>query len=128
MLQQILPFIAVAPPLVYGLISLYCARDFFSRRESDKQCLPPVTILKPVKGVDADSFKNFASFCVQDYPVYQIVFAVASPEDPVVPVIKSLIDRYPQVDIDFVADERIYGSNYKVCNLINAFPGRSTTS
>jgi ceramide glucosyltransferase len=81
-----------------------------------------VTILKPVKGMDADSFENFASFCVQDYPLYQLVFAVASPDDPVVPVIKNLIDRYPQVDMELVADKRIYGPNYKVCNLMNAFP------
>ncbi|HET6418797.1 MAG TPA: bacteriohopanetetrol glucosamine biosynthesis glycosyltransferase HpnI [Geobacteraceae bacterium] len=122
MLQQILPFIIIAPPALYGLISLYCARDFFSRRESGNACLPPVTILKPVKGTDAESFKNFASFCTQDYPLYQIVFAAASPDDPVISVIKNLIERYPGVDIELVVDGRIYGANYKVCNLINAFP------
>ncbi len=122
MLQQLLPFIIVAPPLLYGLFSLYCARDFFSRRESGSPCLPPVSILKPVKGMDAESLLNFASFCIQDYPLYQIIFAVASSDDPVVPVIRNLVERYPQVDIDLVVDERIYGSNYKVCNLMNAFP------
>lgn len=122
MLLQILPFIIIAPPLLYGLVSLHCAHDFFSRGEKGCPYKPPVTILKPVKGMDADSFANFASFCEQDYPEFQIVFAVASSTDPVVPVIRNLIDNFPTVDIDLVVDERVYGTNYKVCNLINAFP------
>src|SRR5512135_3603180 len=107
MIEHILPFAVVTPPLLYGLISLYCARDFFSRGEKGSSCQPPVTILKPVKGMDAESFANFASFCEQDYPEFQIVFAVASASDPAVPVIKSLIDKFPTVDIDLVVDERV---------------------
>jgi ceramide glucosyltransferase len=122
MFLNILPFLMVAPPLVYGLISLYCARNFFSRGTSGHTFKPPVTIFKPVKGMDADSFANFASFCLQEYPRFQIVFAVASPDDPVISVIESLISQYPEVDMELVVDARIYGSNYKVCNLINAFP------
>jgi len=122
MFQHILPFLIVAPPFFYGLISLYCARGFFSGRTSDASFLPPVTILKPVKGVDRESFANFASFCEQDHPRFQIVFAVASPRDPAVAVIESLISKYPDVDIELVVDDRVYGYNYKVCNLINAFP------
>ena len=122
MIEHILPFAVVTPPLLYGLVSLHCAHDFFSRGEKGCPYKPPVTILKPVKGMDAESFANFASFCEQDYPEFQIVFAVASASDPAVPVIKSLIDKFPTVDIDLVVDERVYGSNYKVCNLMNAFP------
>jgi ceramide glucosyltransferase len=83
--------------------------------------VPPVTILKPVKGMDAASFENFASFCRQDYPLFQIVFAAASAEDPAIPVIRQLIAAFPSVDIDLVVDGRIHGPNYKVCNLINAW-------
>jgi ceramide glucosyltransferase len=121
MFFEILPFIIVAPPLLYGLISLYCAMNFLSRKKSPAEYLPPVTILKPVKGMDAESFANFSSFCEQDYPLYQIVFAVASGDDPAIPVINDIIRRYPEVDIDLVVDGRIYGANYKVCNLINAY-------
>ena len=122
MLHDILPFVIIAPPLIYALISIFCARDFFSRSTDAGSHLPPITILKPVKGLDAESFANFASFCSQDYPLYQIVFAVASTDDPVIPVIRELIGRFPDVDIELVIDDRIYGANYKVCNLINAFP------
>jgi ceramide glucosyltransferase len=122
MFLDVLPFIIIAPPLLYGLFSLYCAGNFFSRRICDHTFQPPVTILKPVKGMDADSLANFASFCMQEYPLFQIIFAVASPHDPVIPVINSLVGLYPEADIELVVDERTYGSNYKVCNLINAFP------
>jgi ceramide glucosyltransferase len=122
MLYDLMPFFCIAPALCYGLITLLCAQRFFSRPVKENGYYPPVSILKPVKGVDAESFKNFSSFCEQDYPLCQIVFAVASSEDPVVPVIQRLIEAYPGVDIELVVDGRIYGPNYKVCNLINAFP------
>jgi ceramide glucosyltransferase len=122
MFYDFIPFLCIAPALCYGLITLLCAQRFFSRPVKESGYYPPVSILKPVKGVDAESFENFSSFCEQDYPLYQIVFAVASSEDPVVPVIQQLIGAYPGVDIELVVDGRIYGPNYKVCNLINAFP------
>lgn len=122
MIRAVLPFIVILPPLAYGLISLWCARGFFTRKKTAHAFAPPVTILKPVKGMDAESYENFASFCRQDYPGYQIVFACASPDDPAIPVIKRVRADFPAADIDLVVDGRIYGPNYKVCNLINAWP------
>jgi ceramide glucosyltransferase len=122
MLRTIIPFLAILPPLIYGLLSLLCARRFFGRPPAAVPFTPPVTVLKPVKGMDSDSFANFASFCCQDYPCFQLIFAVAAADDPVVPVISRLMAEFPDVDIDLVVDGRVYGPNYKVCNLINAFP------
>ena len=126
MLRTLLPFIIVLPATIYSLISLACARRFFS-------CTAPatapvatnsgVTILKPVKGMDAGSYDNFASFCHQEYAgLVQILFAVASPDDPVIPVIRRLIADFPQHDISLLVNPSIHGPNYKVSNLINAFP------
>ncbi len=120
--KNVLPFLIVAPPLVYGLITLWSASRYFGRHKATATDLPPVTILKPVKGKDADSFANFASFCCQQYPCFQIVFAVASVEDQALPVIRQLMARFPDSDIDLVIDDRVHGPNYKVCNLMNAFP------
>ncbi|HEX2769806.1 MAG TPA: bacteriohopanetetrol glucosamine biosynthesis glycosyltransferase HpnI [Geobacteraceae bacterium] len=119
---MILPFLFIAPPLAYALISLWCARAFFCHKKSTADHTPPVTIIKPVKGMDADSYDNFASFCCQDYPEFQIIFAVASPADPAIPVIEKLRIDFPAIDMDLVVDGRIYGPNYKICNLINAWP------
>ncbi len=121
--KNALPFLCVAPPVVYALITLWCASRYFGRRKATVITdLPPVTILKPVKGRDTDSFANFASFCSQKYPCVQIVFAVASAEDPALPVIQQLMERFPDSDIELVIDDRVYGPNYKVCNLMNAYP------
>jgi ceramide glucosyltransferase len=123
MLLSLLPFVIVAPPLAYALISLWCGWQFFARRELEHGYSPPVTIFKPVKGVDAGSFDNFASFCRQHYPApWQLLFAVASAEDPVIAVIERLQQEFPERDIELVVDGRLHGPNYKVCNLINAYP------
>jgi ceramide glucosyltransferase len=120
--SEILPYLVVAPSLAYSLGSLWCCARYFDRKKRVADHYPPVTILKPVKGLDADSPANFATFCCQDYPEFQLVFAVASADDPVVPVIRELMARFPAVDIELVIDGRTYGPNYKVCNLINSWP------
>lgn len=120
MLPEIIPFLVTVPALAYAALTLYCGRSFFAKKPATSGFTPPVSILKPVKGVDGDSFENFASFCRQDYPEYQIVFAVASPADPVIPVIERVIAAFPAVDISLVVDGEIHGANYKVCNLMHA--------
>lgn len=123
MLRTLLPFIAILPALAYTLISLACARRFFSEATPQTDSFPAITILKPVKGMDAGSYANFASFCRQDYPgAVQMLFALASPDDPVIPVIRQLMDDFPDRDISLVVNPAIHGPNYKVSNLINAFP------
>lgn len=144
MLLTHLTFIVILPALVYSLISLACARTYFKGQgakgkglETRDQRLgtetnlsqnqlaecPSVSILKPVKGIDAESYDNFATFCTQDYPgEVQLVFAVASESDPVVDVIRKLMDDFPVHDIALVINPAIHGPNYKVSNLINAYP------
>ncbi|WP_145017412.1 bacteriohopanetetrol glucosamine biosynthesis glycosyltransferase HpnI [Geobacter argillaceus] len=122
MLRSMLPFIVILPSLAYGLISLFCARSFFGGRPLAADHTPPVTVIKPVKGMDAESFENFASFCRQEYPEFQLLFAVAAADDPAVAVIRRLIEAFSMVDIELVINPAIHGPNYKVCNLMNAWP------
>jgi len=79
-----------------------------------------VTILKPLHGDETGLFENLVSFCDQDYagPV-QIVFGVASPDDPAVYVVEQLRATFPGKAIALVVDARVAGSNPKVSNLIN---------
>jgi ceramide glucosyltransferase len=140
MLRNILPFIVVLPSLAYSLISLICAVKYFKKGQphpppnlpleggginSTKLALMPlgVSILKPVKGMDEDSYDNFASFCCQQYVgKVQLIFAAASPDDPAIPVIHQLITDFPEHNISLVVNPALHGPNYKVSNLINAFP------
>ncbi|KAA0891694.1 bacteriohopanetetrol glucosamine biosynthesis glycosyltransferase HpnI [Oryzomonas rubra] len=123
MLRSLLPFIVVLPSLAYSLIALVCARRFFSVPPPRSPEAPAVTILKPVKGMDAGSYENFASFCRQEYagPV-QLLFAAASADDPVIPVIHRLREEFGGNRVALVINPAIHGPNYKVSNLINAFP------
>lgn len=127
-LFKILPFIVILPALLYSLISLICATKYFRRfaKPAVAVSYPAVSILKPVKGMDAGSYDNFASFCRQKYPgELQLIFAAASQDDPVIPVIQQLISDFPLHDITLAVNPAVHGPNYKVANLINAFPKAS---
>jgi len=82
---------------------------------------PPVTLFKPVCGLDFELEKNLRSFCEQDYECYQVIFAVHAPDDPAVEVVERIIASLPDRDITLIVDPRIHGPNLKVSNLINAF-------
>jgi ceramide glucosyltransferase len=81
---------------------------------------PPVTILKPLCGVDKGTYTNLASFCQQNYPQYQIIFGVRSSTDPSIEVVEKLIQQFPEIDISLVVKDHILGANLKISNLANA--------
>jgi ceramide glucosyltransferase len=126
MLRSLLPFIVVLPSLAFSLISLSCAVNYFKDQEpvpEHPHLSPGVSILKPVKGMDEDSYDNFASFCCQEYAGnVQIIFAAASPDDPVIGVIRQLMADFTNHDISLIINPALHGPNQKVSNLINAFP------
>ena len=62
-------------------------------------CSPPVSILKPLKGLDDNLFDNLSSFCLQDYPEYEILFCLQDFNDPAYKVAKKVQDKYPDTII-----------------------------
>src|SRR5271165_7600466 len=92
-----------AIPFIYYGIALFSGWRFFARRaspsDSQSEFLPPISILKPVRGLDPDCYENFASFCRQDYPEYEIVFCVGDEADPVLPLIHQVKADYPETEI-----------------------------
>ncbi|MGD0566958.1 MAG: glycosyltransferase [Candidatus Sulfotelmatobacter sp.] len=63
----------------------------------DDARLPPVSVLKPVHGLEARLKENIESFFRQDYPDYEILFAADEADDPALVVVREVCARYPQV-------------------------------
>jgi len=113
---------AVAAVVYYG-IALWAgwlwSRDRRRQRALGLEYTPPVTILIPVRGTDHGAYENFASFCRQDYPDYQLIFGARDEADPAVGVIKRLKADFPSQRIDLVVSPAEIGHNAKVSNLQN---------
>jgi len=105
----------------YVLLAIRRVSGFQPQRQASGTFRPPVTILKPVCGLDDGLYENIRSFCVQDYPQYQVIFGVRDAIDPAVPVVRRLMNELPLIDISLVIDETIVGPNLKVSNLGNTY-------
>lgn len=111
-------------PLFYYLVGIYSAWRFFrvAHRRAHESNLAggealPVSVLKPIRGLDPDAYENFASFCRQDYPVFEVLFAVNDAEDPAAPVVQKLIADFPNKPIRLIVVVDRLGANTKVSNL-----------
>lgn len=110
--------LAIAP-FAYYVVAILAALRFF-RRERAKALpdfVPPVSVLKPVHGVDFASLENFASFCKQDYPEYEILFCVNEMSDPAVGVVQKVMTEFPERRIRILSGAPRLGANRKVNNL-----------
>src|ERR1700720_3919442 len=89
-----------ALPFFYYLLALYSSWRFFrgahKKRVGARPFTPPVSNLKPIRGLDPDAYENFASFCRQDYPEYELIFCVGDREDPALPMIDRLKREFPE--------------------------------
>ena len=113
--------------LFYAGLSVWSARKwYFDRTAAPPDWTPAVSILKPVRGVDAEAWENFRSFCLQDYPIgqMQILFGALDPDDPALDLARRLQTEFPQHDIDIVvgSPDAARGNNRKVCNLLSMQP------
>jgi len=112
-------------PLVYYLLTIWASSAYFkgTRRPVTNKFFerPPVSILKPVRGLDREAYENFASFCLLDYSEYEILFCVNSADDPAVPVIEKLQRDFPERDIRLLIGAPHLGASGKVnklCRLV----------
>jgi ceramide glucosyltransferase len=114
--------------LGYYILCLYSAARFLGRRKAagqgsrPTQSLPPVSILKPLKGTDPEMYQSFRSHCLQDYPEYEIIFGVSDAHDPAIEFAERLQAEFSQVPIRLVLCEKVLGTNIKVSNLAQMLP------
>jgi ceramide glucosyltransferase len=115
---------------IYYLVCLWSAAVFLRERKAGEGTrsapslslslslsLPPVSILKPLKGTDPDIYESFRSHCLQDYPEYEIVFGVSDPDDPAIASVQQLQQEFPDRTIRLVISPDRLGANVKVSNL-----------
>ncbi len=119
-IRAALMLVALAP-FAYYVIAIVAARRFFGRRPASgtlpTDFTPPISILKPIYGLDRETYENYASFCSQDYPEFEILFCVSDEQDPAVPVIRKLIHDFRARSIRLLVGSEPLGASDKVNKL-----------
>lgn len=82
--------------------------------------LPPISLLKPLKGNEERLADNLRSFFTQDYPELEIIFSTTSFDDPALAVARAVAAEHPRVPVRFVLSNEVWGLNPKVANLEGA--------
>ncbi len=78
---------------------------------------PPVSVLKPLKGVDDALESNLETLFQQDYPHFELLFGIEGDSDPAIPLVRKLMARYPNVQSRLVLHNGGKGFNPKIANL-----------
>jgi ceramide glucosyltransferase len=83
--------------LVYSVLQMVGAMRYLAMRPAEGQSAEPISILKPLSGLDLDLESNLRTFFEQDYPAFEILFAVRTTADPAAEVVTRLQRDYPKV-------------------------------
>ncbi|MGH6988919.1 MAG: bacteriohopanetetrol glucosamine biosynthesis glycosyltransferase HpnI [Stellaceae bacterium] len=106
----------------YLVASAIAVRRFVRRAVPAAAGEPPVTILKPLCGIEPDLYENLRGYCLQRYPDWQVVFGVQNPRDPAIALVERLRAEFPDRDIALVVEKGAAGGNRKVANLASMLP------
>jgi len=105
--------------LVYQILALICLARFFGspslpRVESPS---PGITVFKPLKGLEAATRECLISFLTQDYHPYEVLFGVAHPQDPVLPLLRELQQAFSHREMEILICPQALGLNPKISTL-----------
>ena len=123
MLEHIILIVAVAGLLastVYLGLTLVSAVRFLAERRrtlalaDGNTALPPLTLLKPLHGMEPLLAECLESFFLQDYPVYALIFGARTAMDPALAVVESLRQKYPRIPVQIVLSGEPEYPNAKV--------------
>ena len=127
---QILKLIVLIPVIggsVYAFLCLWAAIRFRREARAHKALKtnsgsltnwPPVTVLKPVCGLEKHQRENMRSACVQDYPEFQVVFSVQDAADPALPILYELQEEFGPERVTVAVENFRTGTNGKINNMI----------
>jgi len=115
--------LAASIPFIYYLIAIFSSARFFHAAKAQKSVThrtsftPGVSILKPVRGLDPGAYENFASFCRQDYPDYEILLCVDPDDQAVTSLAEELRRNFPERSIRVLYGSGRIATNDKVAKL-----------
>src|SRR5215471_7039487 len=121
---HVLLFAATACGIIYCLLSVWFLARFQSSKHAamNPEFTPPVSILKPLCGLDPHGYESLRSHCLQNYPEYEIIFGVSTSVDPAAAAVERLIREFPKIPIRLVVCSNVFGMNFKVNNLLQMLP------
>lgn len=120
-LVELLLLVPVATGSVYAVLTVLTIARFFRRQrvpQPPPSEWPPVTILKPVYGLEKNLRENLRSTCIQDYPVFQVVFSVQDKDDPAIPLLREMEQEFGKDRVTVAVENRRAGTNGKINNMI----------
>ncbi len=83
----------------------------------------PVSILRPVCGIENFIEETLRSTFHLDHPNYEVVFCAADPDDPVIPIVRALIAAHPHVEAKLLIGNSTISANPKLNNLVKGWHG-----
>jgi ceramide glucosyltransferase len=106
--------------LLVVIASVRFRRDRQSARLTSP-AFPPVTLLKPVCGMEPGLESHLTSFFEQHYPSYEIIFGARREDDPALTIVRRIAAKYPSVHVEIVATGEPSHPNAKVCSLVKMY-------
>lgn len=110
-----LAVLALALHLASAVLAMHHVRVRY--RQEMPPRYPPITLLRPVCGLDQFDAETLASSFLLDYPQYEIVFCAARNDDPAVVLVRKLIAEHPDVPARLLTGEDRISRNPKLNNL-----------
>ena len=90
-------------------------------RPRRRRTLPAVSIVQPLCGVEAFSRETLRSIFALDYPDYEIIFCLASADDPIAPLVRGAIEAHPERPARLlIGDDRV-SANPKLNNVVKGW-------
>ncbi|MBZ5496327.1 MAG: bacteriohopanetetrol glucosamine biosynthesis glycosyltransferase HpnI [Acidobacteriia bacterium] len=123
--RQFLAWIFLVPAVGGSVYAVLCLLAMIRLRTRARQpskhsfsAWPPVTVLKPVYGLEKNLRENLRSVCCQDYPDYQVVFSAQRRDDPAIPLLKEIQQEFGSARVTIAIEECRAGTNGKINNMI----------
>jgi ceramide glucosyltransferase len=107
---------------IFAVLCVWAIYRFRTKAAKDSgnplKSWPPVTVLKPVHGLEKNQRKNLRSCCIQDYAEFQVVFSVQTPDDAAIPLLKELQQEFGPDRVTVAIENCRTGTNGKINNMI----------